>query len=202
MTNRTGCRTLVLAFYLTTLLPGIVAAQVDSTAVEAHTEVDPKAALWRGLAVPGWGQAYNGQYVKMGVVIAAIGGLTANAVYLTDRHKLYRRAFQFRAFEERLAEGESNPAASFEPDYLKLLDEKGLTEISSSSIKPVRDKLRRNRDLSILGTGLVYALSVLDAYVSAHLANFDISDNLAIGVNPGLDPVFQPQASLSIIVGW
>ena len=134
----------------------------------------------------------------MGVVILAIGGLTANVVYLSDRHKLYTRAFQFKAFEELLEEGEVNPRADFQDEYAQLLAEKGLSEISSSAIKPVRDKLRRNRDLSVLGTGLVYALSILDAYVSAHLAEFDVSDDLTLSVNPEIGRNLQPGASLSI----
>ena len=42
----------------------------------------------------------------------------------------------------------------------------------------------RNRDLAILVTIVVYALSLVDAYVDAQLFDFDISNDLSLNVSP------------------
>ncbi len=158
---------------------------LDATMFEdASSERTPRGALWRAAVVPGWGQAYNRQYVKLPFVYAALGGLTATIVVLNDRYLLYRHAYQFKAYEEITDDGETNPRAGFESDYLELLERRGVSSLPSTAIRPSRDALRRNRDLAIIGTGLVFGLTVLDAYVSAHLMDFDISDDLTVSVYP------------------
>lgn len=145
----------------------------------------PNGALWRAAIVPGWGQIYNRQFVKLPFVYAAIGGLAATVVVLNGRYQLYTRAYQFKAFDEITPDGEDNPRARFETEYLELLARRGVASLPSSSIRPTRDALRRNRDLAIIGTGLVFGLTILDAYVSAHLMDFDISEDLTVQVHPG-----------------
>ena len=43
---------------------------------------------------------------------------------------------------------------------------------------------RRSRDYAILGTVLVYALSLIDAYVDAQLFDYDISPDLSMKIEP------------------
>lgn len=60
-------------------LPSAAAVNVDSAVVK-----NPKGAMYRSLAVPGWGQFYNGKWVK-GILIAGTEvGLVANAVILNQ----------------------------------------------------------------------------------------------------------------------
>ena len=47
-----------------------------------------------------------------------------------------------------------------------------------------RDNLRRNRDLLYFGFVFWYGLSVLDAFVSAHLMDFDIGVDLTVALYP------------------
>ena len=144
----------------------------------------PTGALWRAAAVPGWGQAYNGQYLKLPFIYGAMGGLLYAAIKIDNDYKLYRRAFLYKAFQEQLDSGliELNPFENNRPSYDELAAKFG--QISSSPIRAQRDTLRRNRDLSYLGVGLVYALSILDAYVSAHLLDFNVDENLAFRIDP------------------
>ena len=51
-------------------------------------------------------------------------------------------------------------------------------------MKRRKDFYRRYRDLSIIGTVAMYALSILDAYVDAQLFDFDISSDLSLRVEP------------------
>ena len=53
---------------------------------------------------------------------------------------------------------------------------------------------RRNLELSYIGLMVVYALQVVDAYVDAQLYNWDVTENLAIGISPSLQPLMHPQS--------
>ena len=46
------------------------------------------------------------------------------------------------------------------------------------------DFYRRYRDLNIIGTVAMYALSMVDAYVDAQLFDFDMSPDLSFRVEP------------------
>jgi hypothetical protein len=69
---------------LIVLLMTAIAAQsqqiaTDTTAAD-YGYPSPSGAMWRSLAVPGWGQAYNKKWLKAGIFAAAEIGLTANAI--------------------------------------------------------------------------------------------------------------------------
>ncbi len=149
----------------------------------------PRGALWRAAAVPGWGQVYNHQYYKLPVVYLGLGFLTVTTLNLHRDYILYREAFQYKAFQELVDSGaqETNPKAQFKSSYDRLAAKFG--PISSSPIRSRRDNLRRNRDLTILGIGLVYSLQILDAFVSAHLADFDVGEDLSLRIMPSVGGV-------------
>ena len=148
----------------------------------------PRGALWRAGAVPGWGQFYNRQYYKMPFVYAGLAG-GGYAIYtLTQRYRLFRRANLYVVGTNRAKEnGGQNPYGEFEGDYNQAVARLGGDPESSSvgggQLRDRRDQYRRWRDLSILGTGLFYALTVLDAYVSAHLLSFNVG-GVALDVRP------------------
>jgi hypothetical protein len=146
----------------------------------------PRGALWRAAAVPGWGQFYNRQYYKMPFVYAGLAG-GGYAVYeLTQRYRLFQHANLFVIGRNRAEEGEDNPFGRFESDYNEAVARLGGdpgTTVSGQQLRDLRDQYRRWRDLSILGTGLFYALTVLDAYVSAHLLSFNVGE-VAVDVRP------------------
>ncbi len=161
-------------------------ADQDTSEISARAGThSPSGAVWRALAVPGWGQVYNRQFIKLPFLYVAIGGLAYLAFDINDEYLLYRRAFLYKSFQELVDAGTltSNPNESLKPYYDELAGQFG--PISASPIRAQRDNLRRNRDLSFVGVGLVYALSVLDAYISAHLLDFDIGEDLTVVLRPG-----------------
>ncbi|MDX5437323.1 MAG: DUF5683 domain-containing protein, partial [Pontibacter sp.] len=48
---------------------------------------------------------------------------------------------------------------------------------------------RRNRDLTIIISVVAYSLQIAEAYVHAHLKDFEVSEDLALRVQPSLVPV-------------
>ena len=172
-------------------------AQADTTTAQTRLAEDhsPNSALWRAAVVPGWGQLYNRQYLKIPLVYAGLAGFTAVALYTNDRYLLYRHAYLFTAREN--ADG-SPVFPEYADDYARLLDDLGLSpepenlteeDISRSArlepqFRAQRDNLRRNRDLLYFGFVFWYGLSVLDAFVSAHLMDFDVGEDLTVALYP------------------
>ena len=132
-------------------------------------KLDPKVAYIRSLIIPGWGQVYNHRIWKVPIIYAGFGGLG----YLVYANHINYTSLQ----------ADQRCALDPECDLYSEADE--------PSIRQARDYFRRNRDLSIAGVVLWFTLQVVDAYVDAHLRNFDISDDLSMSVDPGFH--YQPQ---------
>lgn len=107
----------------------------------------PTGALWRSFAVPGWGQIYNQEYVKAGCIIAAQAGTAAMAVGNYLTSRRYLR-------EARAAEDE---------------------EIKEEKYARYNDYVVETEFWGWLFVG-VLTFSMMDAYVDAHLADWDVSD--------------------------
>lgn len=152
----------------------------------------PTGALWRAAVLPGWGQFYNRQYIKMPVAWAGIGAVTGLAYFNNQQYLTFRRAALYAQYVD---EEVKDPAfrASYEKEYQRALRLRGYgTEPRSkpenkqvaSDFRTIRDIYRRNRDLSYFGIGIVYGLTILDAYVAAHLLDFDVGEDLTVSVYP------------------
>lgn len=158
--------------------PSVVVA--DTT--DADSTRSPSGALRRALLVPGWGQVYNGQPAKVPVVVGALVGAGAFAVYQHDRYLLFRHAFLYRQQEDReVATGTPNEFERFEDEWIEA------GSLSATVLRDRRTSARSNRDIAILLTGLAYALQAVDAYVAAELDGFDVSDDLSLRVLPTTD---------------
>lgn len=175
------------------LTAGRPAAAQDTTAAPtpSHLPEDhsPQGALWRALAAPGWGQYYNRHYLKIPLVYAGLGGFGYGVVHTHNQYTLYRDAHKFKRGEEMLQSGQIDEEEfeerfqQYEDDYREI--ESRVGEVPSSApLRNQRENLRRYRDLFVIGGVLFYGLSVLDAYVSAHLLGFDIDEDLSVHVIP------------------
>ncbi len=60
------------------------------------------------------------------------------------------------------------------------------------------DFYRRNRDFSIIITSAYYFLTIVEAFVDAHLQDFDIIDDLALDLKPGVEPIILNQQSYGV----
>jgi len=165
--------------------PTVLYAQPDSVRTKILEEKgfppnhSPRGALWRTAAVPGWGQYYNRQYYKIPFVYAGLAGLGFRIFDTNRQYGLFRRAALFK--------NENDPREQYEAEYREAAREltgRSDADVGANQLRQLRDKFRRQRDLAILGTGLFYALTLLDAYISAHLLTFDVDDDLAVRMHP------------------
>lgn len=105
----------------------------------------PTGALLRSLAVPGWGQFYNGKYVKAAVIGIGESLLIYQTVYYWKRSDKYQ-------------------------DLYLNEDDSDLRQSKFQQFDRYRDL--RNQHIWFLGIAVFY--SMFDAYVDAHLKNIDV----------------------------
>lgn len=120
---------------------------------------NPQVAALFAIA-PGAGQIYNRRYWKVPIVYAVIGGLA----YLTiENQKQYRR--YKTAYSNELI-GEPHEFSNLNlPAYV---------------LKNARDETRKSMEEAYIFLTLAYVVQIAEAYVDAHLQDFDVTDNLSI----------------------
>lgn len=121
----------------------IVLILLLAAGLSAEGKRDPTRAALYSLVLPGGGQIYNHAYLKAGLVIGVQGWLIGSAIHHANQRDKFREL------------AETAPPA-LEQQYLADSEE-------------YRDKL--NND--IWWIGIAAALSVFDAYVDAHLSDFE-----------------------------
>lgn len=171
-----------------------LAAQQDSarlipTEVPVKAEVQktfspsPRAAvLWA--IIPGGGQVYNRKYWKVPIII---GGMTAlyYAISWNNNNLIeYAKAYSDIKSDDPMTNDSwiAFVPAGADPNSYRT------NGSFQETLRHGRDFYRRNRDLSIIVSVGVYALSIIDAYVDAELAHFDISPELTLQATPTYIP--------------
>lgn len=143
---------------------------------------DPTRAVWMAALFPGLGQVYNRRYWKLPIIVGGYLGLA----YATNWNNTMLRDYT-RAYADITDNDPSTKSyMDFFPSTTKEenLDKTWLTNL----LKSRKNFYRRNRDLCIIGMIGVYLLAVVDAYVDASLAHFDISPDLAVNWSPAIMP--------------
>ncbi len=139
---------------------------------------NPTKAIIYSAIFPGLGQIYNRKYWKLPIVYGGFLGFSYaiawNGRYYTD----YSNGFKDIMDEDPATDSWKNflpygqDPESVDKEWLKTV------------LKRRKDFYRRYRDLSIIGTIAMYALSMVDAYVDAQLFDFDMSTDLSFRIEP------------------
>lgn len=155
---------------------------------------NPNKALLYSAIVPGLGQIYNRKYWKLPILY---GGLMGCAYAITWNNKNYSDYSQAYWAVTRDGTGPiehlSDWKAFVQDASMDWSDEdavlaKAQNSTFQSQLKRKKDYFRRYRDMSIFIAVGVYVLGMLDAYVDAHLFDFDISPDLSMRVQPAVTP--------------
>lgn len=158
------------------------AQQIDTIRVK-NIEVDysllpknPKKATFLSALVPGFGQIYNGKSWKVPIIYGA---------FLTDLYFVQYNNRRYTVFINSLNSFDKGQKTDFP---------------SLNRVALVRnvDFWRRNRDLTILFLGVIYALNIIDANVDAHLSGFEISEDLALKIKPHFESFSAHQNTVGI----
>ncbi len=137
-----------------------------------------KAALY-SLLIPGGGQVYNKRWWKVPLAIGLDAWLLSNAIFYNNRYKVFDAAYRMMLID---------------PDY----NFRGLT--TASQVKVYRDAYRQRKEYGFLYLGIGHLITILDAFVDRHLMDFDIDDDLSVGVFNSTDPFISSSPALSITI--
>ncbi len=145
----------ILLIFILSSLP-LVAQTEPDTADYVQTEdsvfimqKSPWGAVLRSAIIPGWGQFYNESYFKIPVIWGFMAYYIYGYFHNNDLTKKYRDLYN-----QSINLGTPN-----------------------SNYQQLREFYKDERDLFAIYLGITYFLNLVDAYVDAHLFDFDVSEN-------------------------
>lgn len=161
------------------------ATEPETVAPVLPWKPEPTEALWRSGVLAGWGQFYNDEWFKGVLMLGAEVATVYGIVYHADQ----------AAIEKRLAESYFN-SASTQPDS------EWNSRLANEHLKNFNDH-RVAYETHIWLTALVVVYSMLDAYVDAHLYDFEVDEELgeetvSYSLSPRLLPDSQGELSLGL----
>lgn len=186
------------SIYLITSVDSLQVAEVEpeeNYVSNSTFKPDADKAVWLAAIVPGLGQIYNRQYWKVPIIYAGTLGLVYGVTWNDRMYVDYRKGY--------IDIMDANP----ESNYFEYLLPNGVVLDSSNKdyytrvIKTKLDTYRRNRDLCIIATAVLYILSMVDAYVDAQLFDYDISPDLSMEFIPTVIPPsssYEQEASVGL----
>lgn len=144
---------------------------------------NPIKSVWLAVIVPGLGQIYNRSYWKLPIIYGGLMGCAYAISWNNARYQDYRQAYIDIVRDKELS---TDPNRSYNAILPKgyTVESMGGRSYYTNVLKEKQNTYHRYRDLSIVVTVAVYALSIVDAFVDAQLFDFDISPDLSLNVEP------------------
>jgi hypothetical protein len=164
----------------------VVIESQDTMLIESYAKrFNPRKALLYAAVVPGLGQVYTKKYWKLPLVYGGFYLLGAQIVKFNDFYKTYK-VHLFYNLEHGLSLG-----TAVNPNVNR----------TTTQLRRIVDKSRRERDFFVILTGGMYLLQMIDAHVDAHLKEFDLNPNLKVSIEPTIkqDALLGRQTGASLI---
>lgn len=161
----------------------------DSTANETQStdtvkpyvnkgKIAGRRAAIRSAMLPGLGQIRNGFNLYRGLKVAGIytGAtlLTLSYIDNTKQYNIFVKELEYRT------ENRNNP------DVSKRTDNVLYANTPTDRLIAAKDIYRRNRQVVLFSYGGLYLFNIIEAYIDARLANFDVGDVASIKIRPDL----------------
>lgn len=161
------------------LCPMLGFGQTDSLSYVQKEMKSPVGAMLRSAVLPGWGQIYTESYIKAPIIFGIFAGLTGSVIYRHDQYAEYRDKYRNAVANPVFGPDGKTPTTTYERN--------------TRLYKLYREFYRDERDRLVFYMGIAYLLNIADAYVDAHLFDFDVDGPLGIP---------SPQASLTPGMNW
>ena len=151
--------------------------QTKTTPYINEGKIAARRAAIQSAILPGLGQINNKVTVwSVGKVAIIYGGFTALTFSYIDNNKYYHIFLD--ELKYRLAHNDQPTPGSIYASY------------TTQGLYTAKDVYRRNREIIIFSYVGVYAINLLDAYVSTRLKYFNISEDIAFQIKPELLPAY------------
>ena len=125
----------------------------------------PQTSAILSMACPGLGQLYNKKYWKAPIIIAGIGSVIYAHNFYNRKFEKYKNAYLIRT------DGDKTTIDNF-------------LNYSENGLITLQDYYRNQKDLSIIIGTIIYLLNIADAYVDAHLLEYNVNENLSLKFKP------------------
>lgn len=155
---------------------GVVIQEVTYTKEKINPLAPSKAAFYSAV-LPGLGQLYNkrGAWWKIPVIY---GGLATGVTLYSFNNDEFQRARD--AFKRR-------QAGFTDDEFFDVNGDGAGPDVSSESLQSVQEGVQRDRDLWLVLTIVWYSLNIIEANVTAHLAQYNVSTRLSFDFQPYLE---------------
>lgn len=145
---------------------------IDNNEVSRDTVPEPTHVMRRSMIVPGWGQVVNRQVWKVPIIYGMLAGLAYYSILMDQNYRDYRAAYF------NVANPGEEPKFGPTPGHID-------PNLNPESLRYNRNFYRNRRDMTFIGIVLAYGLNIVDAYVFAHMRDFDVSDDLSASMHVG-----------------
>lgn len=126
----------------------------------------PRNAFWLGMLLPGGGQIYNDRWWKLPIAYIGYGGALYNIKFNRGIYNEWNEYYELAL--------KTNMKVEVRPGIL----------FDAKQIKVYRDKARDQKDVALFIAIGAHLIISLEAYVDAHLKNFNIDEDLSIKAFP------------------
>lgn len=172
---------------------------------------NPGKATKLAALIPGSGQIYNRDYWKVPLVYAAFAGGTWTAIYWNVRYHDFLKGY--KTFYD-LADPGSKTYGQIKKGLttdskLPIFFRGGILNgervdsllLTIDQVKREKNTYRRYRETAIVFTVALYALSIIEANVAAHLKTFDLSEDISLNVTPKIQQpnMMKPTPGISLV---
>lgn len=139
----------------------------------------PSEALWKSV-IPGWGQYYNEEYWKAPILFGAAVGLGGLIYYFNGEYNSYSDQLEVatRAGTKIPIDNPDNLGDTYYP-----IRKNVLTDLQIRQLKGNKESNRDSRDMMAFYLLGVYVISAVDAFVGAHLYDFNVDEDLSYKMN-------------------
>lgn len=167
-----------------TFEPYIIAdVPIQRTDAPLAYKPDPVRAIWMGAVIPGYGQIINRKYWKLPIVYGGFLGCAYAITWNANRYSNYKNAY----LDIRDNDPSTNSYNLLIPEGYTI-ESYGGEAAFTNLLRSGMDKARYNRDLTVIISVAYYGLTLIDAFVDAHLYDFDISTDLSMRIRPVIIP--------------
>ncbi|WP_317046079.1 DUF5683 domain-containing protein [Aquimarina sediminis] len=126
--------------------------------IRPYEPLAPAKAAFYSAVLPGLGQAYTKKYWKVPIVYAALGTGVYFYIQNNDNYNRVRDIYKRRL-------------AGFTDDEFP--------NITNDQLISLQERYRREKELSLLVTVGIYLLNIVDANVTAHLMQYNVTEDLS-----------------------
>jgi len=129
------------------------------------TYPNPNRAAAFSLLLPGAGQIYNKKYWKLPIVYGALGGL-GYVLHSSNEEYIILRSAYLAVVDD-------------DPDTLN-----PFPNLNENALLTLRDRANKRRQQGYIFLVAGWILNSVDAYVDAHLASFDVNEDISANIQP------------------